>query len=778
MLTTYNPTMTTIAHSTETLERDWLLKRMCTIGYPESICKEALERMNGDESKAIELLQWHLGHGEEEKKEEELIEDLEELKSTREDEVIALESIYETFEQETDKEGRLVYSIPLNVKSKEKVILKIMIPKHSTYPFCLPLFLIDWPGLPSYLKLAMIKGLIEEAEKHLGMPFIYMCIEWLQEHAEQIIAHPPKLRDVSERLTTLEPIKPKKIQKRKQLKKKLYMDNTAAIKEESERLKEALLERLGSDAYAPMAQVRSRLPANAFKENVIKAVSEHQVTIVSGETGCGKTTQVPQFIMDEEIMQGRGANCNIICTQPRKISAMGVAERVADERCETIGKTVGYAIRGETKISRETRLQFVTTGVLLRRLQSDSELEGVSHVMIDEVHERSVDSDFLLIILRQLLERRKDIKIVLMSATLNQALFSGYFGGAPVIEIPGFTHPVQDFFLENILATIHHSQTQEHSEDTLTKAEWAQWQLPLLKQGFSEQIVRLLSRYRNHQKIDYDLIARLVRHIMDHETIQEFQPAILIFMPGAVEIKNCIDAIQGSVGVSDSVEILPLHANLSPQEQTRVFRKVPNHVRKIVVATNVAETSITIEGVVYVIDSGRVKETQFEAANSMVHLVETWASRASCRQRRGRAGRTRPGQCFKLFTRDTHETKMRDQQVPELLRTPLEQLCLTVKAMGQDDLKSFLAQAIDRPSIAALESAINSLRQVEAIDKQDQLTALGKHMANIPADLRISKMLIYGAVFHCLEPILTIASIMSLKSPFTSPMEKREEARE
>ncbi|KAG1251337.1 hypothetical protein G6F68_012321 [Rhizopus microsporus] len=262
-----------------------------------------------------------------------------------------------------------------------------------------------------------------------------------------------------------------------------------------------------------------------------------------------------------------------------------------------------------------------------------------------------------------------------MSATLNQALFSGYFGGAPVIEIPGFTHPVQDFFLEDILATVHHSQTQEHSEDTLTKAEWAQWQLPLLKQGFSEQIVRLLSRYRNHQKIDYDLIARLVRHIMDHETIQEFQPAILIFKPGAVEIKNCIEAIQGSVGVSDSVEILPLHANLSPQEQTRVFRKVPNHVRKIVVATNVAETSITIEGVVYVIDSGRVKETQFEAANSMVHLVETWASRASCRQRRGREGRTRPGQCFKLFTRDTHETKMRDQQVPELLRTPLEQLC-------------------------------------------------------------------------------------------------------
>ncbi|PHZ15236.1 P-loop containing nucleoside triphosphate hydrolase protein [Rhizopus microsporus ATCC 52813] len=768
LLSTYNPTMTTIAHTTQTLGQDWLLKRMAAIGYPESICKEALEQVQGDESKALKLLQWRLAHEDETMPSLDPV-DLEELEAVRQDEVIALESIYGSLNQETDKDGRRIYSLPFNVSAPEQPVLQVIIPKESMYPFELPLFVIEWPNLPSYLKLSLLQGLMAEAELHLGMPFVYMCVEWLQEHADHMIAHPPKLRDVSERLYTLAPTTP--VQKKNKSRRQIHQKPTTSL----DSLKEQLLNRLESEAYAPMAEVRSKLPAHQFKSNVIHAVLAHQVTIVSGETGCGKTTQVPQFIMDEEIMQGR--YCNMICTQPRKISAIGVAERVAAERCETIGKTVGYAIRGETKCSAETRLQFVTTGVLLRRLQSDPNLEGVSHVMIDEVHERSVDSDFLLVLLRKVLQRRKDLKVVLMSATLNQALFSDYFGGAPVIEIPGFTHPVQDYFLEDILSMVHGQAKTSHNEDVISKPDWATWQIPYLEQGFSESTVRLLSRYRNHQKIDYGLVARLVKYITDHETIQDFKPAILIFMPGAVEIKTCIDAIE-EVMQGTEAEILPLHANLSPQEQTRVFRPVPSHVRKIVVATNVAETSITIEGVVYVIDSGRVKETQYEAASHMVHLVETWASRASCRQRRGRAGRTRPGQCFKLFTRETHEQKMRAQQVPELLRTPLEQLCLVLKAMGQDDLVSFLRQAIDPPSMTALESAIKSLRQVEAIDKQDQLTALGKHMAAIPADLRISKMLIYGSVFGCLDPILTIASIMSLKSPFTSPMEKRVEARE
>ncbi|KAG0174156.1 hypothetical protein DFQ28_004676 [Apophysomyces sp. BC1034] len=246
-----------------------------------------------------------------------------------------------------------------------------------------------------------------------------------------------------------------------------------------------------------------------------------------------------------------------------------------------------------------------------------------------------------------------------------------------------------------------------------------------------------------------------------------------------MEIKRCVEALQNTLPPSGSYEILPLHANLSPQEQTRVFKQVPADVRKIVVSTNVAETSITIEGVVHVIDSGRVKETQYEAINNMMHLVETWASRASCKQRRGRAGRTRPGKCFKLFTRETEAKKMNAQQVPELLRTPLEQLCLQVKSMGEQDVKMFLRKAIDPPSVQALDSAIATLRAVDAIDAdRGELTPLGKHMASIPADLRISKMLLFGSIFRCLDPVLTVAATMSLKSPFTSPMERREEAKQ
>ncbi|KAI8077768.1 P-loop containing nucleoside triphosphate hydrolase protein [Halteromyces radiatus] len=821
----YNPKMTTISHTTQSLGRDWLLKRMNSIGYPASICEEAMQQMGDDDSKALELLQWRLVHADTDMPEMEATTmDDQELKDAREEEIIALESIYESrFQREIDQDQRQHYKIQymvqvdtttkttttiVNKKKQTKtalpprqpLILDIMIPTHSTYPHALPVFMIHCDGLPSYLKLSMIQGLVEEGERNMGMPMIYMCAEWLQEQADNLIANPPKLRKITDGLMTT-PLAPKKVQRRNKKIGQRYQQQAPLCQDQqlSATLKSELESMHASDAYQPFATVRSKLPADAFKTKVIQAVQKHQVTIVSGETGCGKTTQVPQFLLDEAIMKNQGSTCSIICTQPRKISAIGVAERVAAERCEAIGQTVGYAIRGETKVSATTRLQFVTTGVLLRRIHSDPTLKGISHVMIDEVHERSVDSDFLLIILRQLIQKRKDIKIVLMSATINQELFSGYFGGAPTVEIPGFTHPVEDNYLEDILAMTTYVSKMPYSnkkdkddeENGLNKpaGQWAQWQLPYLEKGYDERTVHSLARYRNQDKIDYDLVAQTVKYIVDNETLKiddGTEPAILIFMPGAMEIKRCVESLQSTLPSSSVYDILPLHANLSPQEQTRVFKPVKKGVRKVVVATNVAETSITIEGVIYVIDSGRVKETQYDAGSNMMHLVETWASRASCKQRRGRAGRTRPGKCFKLFTRDTEERKMRPQQVPELLRTPLEQLCLQVKSMASSDdgsildVKTFLRSAIDPPSITALNTALATLRAVDAIDDTERgdLTPLGKHMANIPADLRISKMLLFGSIFKCLDPILTIAATMSLKSPFTSPMEKREEAKE
>lgn len=300
-------------------------------------------------------------------------------------------------------------------------------------------------------------------------------------------------------------------------------------------------------------------------------------------------------------------------------------------------------------------------------------------------------------------------------------------------------------------------QRDEDKEDKTQ--QWAKWQSILLDQGYNEPTVSTLARYRNQDKIDYDLVAHVIKHITENgETRIDngAQPAILVFMPGktlilckkegkgyakyyhllgAMEIRRCVETLQTvlSRDAGNQYEILPLHANLSPQEQTRVFKKVSPDVFKIVVATNVAETSITIDGIVYVVDAGRVKETQYDASNSMMRLVETWASKASCKQRRGRAGRTRPGQCYKLFMRDTENNKMRAQQVPELLRTPLEQLCLQVKSMGESNVKTFLQDALDPPSIQALDSAIRTLRAVDAIDdsKRGDLTPLGKHMVSV-----------------------------------------------
>ncbi|KAI9020185.1 P-loop containing nucleoside triphosphate hydrolase protein [Phycomyces nitens] len=783
----YNPTMTTISHTTQSLSRDWLLKRMTAIGYPAALCEDMMQLTKDDDAKALEMLQWRLQHGDEPLPavDPELC-DPEDLDSLRQEEAISLEAIYASRYQTITKDERVYHRIEMTVqtgKQRIPLFLDCIVPKDSKYPQALPIFVVECDALPAYLKLAMIKGLVEEGEKSLGFPLVYMCAEWLAENVDRIVSHPPKLREITEQMTA--PPKSSRTQKKKQNRSRngaQRMPNKAL----SDELKQALEDLHSSPAYAAFEKVRSNLPAHNFKSKVVKTVLDNQVTIVSGETGCGKTTQVPQFILDQEIENGRGSVCSILCTQPRKISAIGVAERVASERCEKIGGTVGYAIRGETKVSPKTQLQFCTTGVLLRRLQGDPSLAGISHVMIDEVHERSVDSDFLLIILRQVLKKRKDLKVVLMSATINQKLFSDYFNGAPAIEIPGFTHPVEDLYLENIISMTSFVSKlpmprQDAKEDR--SGEWANWQLALLDEGYDAQTVRTLAKYRNQDKIDYELVANTVRYIVENETIKidnGAEPAVLIFMPGAMEIKRCVETLQQNLPRSGSYEILPLHANLSPQEQTRVFKQVPANVCKIVVATNVAETSITIEGVVYVIDSGRVKETQFDAANNMMHLVETWASRASCKQRRGRAGRTRPGKCFKLFTRDCEDKKMRPQQVPELLRTPLEQLCLQVKSMGEHDVRAFLRKAIDPPSVAALDSAVKTLRAVDAIDSSDagDLTALGKHMAMIPADLRISKMLLFGSIFRCLEPVLTLAATMSLKSPFISPGDRREEARQ
>jgi HrpA-like RNA helicase len=318
-----------------------------------------------------------------------------------------------------------------------------------------------------------------------------------------------------------------------------------------------LLEKKQSDSkYQKFQAVRRKLPAWQKREEVVSLLASSQVLIVAGETGCGKTTQCPQFILDEAIMSGNGHDCRIICTQPRRISAVGVAERVAQERAEPIGESVGYQIRLERKMGPRTRLLFMTTGILLRRLHGDPLLEGVSHVLVDEVHERSLDSDFLLIVLRDLLPKRPDLKLVLMSATINADLFSSYFGGCPVMTIPGFTHPVKEYYLEDILKLsghrikrgsqyakgtgrrYDHTQAQNQRLNSRSDAARSAGGVALQKHDgtlLDEDVVASLEA-QDEEKINYDVIEATVRYIGKHFTAEGDEGAILIFLPGLMEM--------------------------------------------------------------------------------------------------------------------------------------------------------------------------------------------------------------------------------------------------
>ncbi len=343
-----------------------------------------------------------------------------------------------------------------------------------------------------------------------------------------------------------------------------------------------------------------------------------------------------------------------------------------------------------------------------------------------------------------------------MSATLDAGVFDEYFSSflTARIEIQGRTYPVEDYYLDDIIRltgfnTGSHNPEESDEDDVGTSVASA-------IQGIG-------------MRINYNLIASTVRAIDSGLGSQE--GGILIFLPGTMEINLTIDALRGF----PNIHALPLHASLMPTEQRRVFPPPPKGKRKVVVATNVAETSITIEDIVAVIDCGKVKETSFDPQNNMVRLEEVWASRAACKQRRGRAGRVQAGVCYKLYTRNA-EAKMAERPEPEIKRVPLEQLCLSVRAMGIAEVPAFLASALTPPETLAVQGAVELLGRMGALDG-DELTALGRHLSMIPADLRCGKLMVYGATFGCLEACLTIAAILTVKSPFVSPQPKRDESK-
>lgn len=554
---------------------------------------------------------------------------------------------------------------------------------------------------------------------------------------------------------------------------------------ESERLRSDFCRKREKEAYAKFLSQRSRLPAFERRSEIVSTIGNRRVTVVSGATGSGKTTQVPQLVLDDMIERGCGARFNAVVTQPRRISAIGVAQRIADERTEKIGETAGYSIRGETKRSSKTRILLCTTGLLLRRLQCDADLKDVSHCFVDEVHERDLSTDFLLIVLKRLLDRSRTIKLVLMSATLNAEHFSNYFKAfdPALLEIPGRAHPVTPYFLEDALELagppdkkIFNAGRKRSNEKPsafvgLTKREWAK-RLP----GHSDHVHAALSA-NDPADIDYDLIARLVVAIRAGKVPgYDENAAILIFLPGIAEIASMIDKI----GNDDSLQVHALHSALSSAEQSAVFANPPKGKRKVVVATNIAETSITIDDVCFVIDSARQKELRYDADRGLQSLEEVYVSRAAARQRRGRAGRVRPGVAFHLVTRSQHDTEFADFPIPEMLRTSLEDIVLQILLLDLGDPHKFLAKALDPPPRAAVDRACALLASIDALEvEQDKryLTALGYHLASLPLEPRVGKLLLVGAMLGAPGPAMTLAAVMTCgKSVFVSPLDARQAA--
>lgn len=750
------------------LRREGAIKRLAQSGYSIELCRKVYDDSDGDEGKAAETLQRILLNSGSEADTAGIAESTassEDRDQQWEEELASLEALYSEQYSRLGPDVCQLRLTDVTNGSKQNVDAFVHFRKSPHYPSQLILSVIA--DLPSYIKLSIIKkALAYMAESLRGEETkMFYVISWIQESINDIIERPGALREIAAVSSTA--AEEKNLSTRRRAKRMPRHPNPISWVPESSSIGK-WMERQKAHAYQKMLAQRQKLPAWQVRQDVVRTVSDNQVTIISGETGSGKSTQSVQYILDDLYDRGYAKCANMIVTQPRRISALGLADRVSEERGMAVGQEVGYSIRGENRVSKDTKITFVTTGVLLRRLQTSggriddvvSSLADVSHVVIDEVHERSLDTDFLLSIIRDVLAKRKDLKLILMSATLDSATFGNYFkqDGLTVgfVEIAGRTFPVQDLWLDDIIEQTGFTGQYGAIDRTLDD-----------KQRVSKIIQNLGMR------INYNLLLETANAIDAELSQTQKSGGILIFLPGVAEINQACRML-GSVS---SLYVLPLHASLETKEQRKVFAAPPPGKRKVVIATNVAETSITIDDIVAVIDSGRVKETSFDPQNNMRKLEETWASRAACKQRRGRAGRVQAGKCYKLYTRNLEEQTMQERPDPEIRRVPLEQLCLSVRAMGNKDVGGFLSRTPTPPAALAVEGAIKMLRRMGALDG-DELTALGQQLALIPADLRCGKLMVYGAIFGCLDDCVTIAGILSTKSPFLSPPDKRDLAKQ
>lgn len=577
---------------------------------------------------------------------------------------------------------------------------------------------------------------------------------------------------------------------------------------------------------ADLRNKKAQLPMNQYRAKVLDIVNNNVYSIIVGATGSGKTTQVPQILLEDAISNGKGASCNIVCTQPRRIAAISVAKRVAVERAERLQESVGYHVRFDPKLPQVGgSVTYCTTGILQQQLQHypDEVMDNVSHLVIDEVHERDMLIDFLLILLKKNIMRRQALgksnpQVVLMSATMDTELFASYFKSniagkdaldCPSLSVPGRTFPVKERYLDEILKDISvesspaqlramyadldtknyvDAETRFRNENPTTDSQesadgsrkeislidWKRERNSIASEGAADPATE-----KENALTPFGLVACTIAHIA--KTSQE--GAILVFLPGLAEILKVEKILKTQhLGVDFNDEskskLCLLHSSL-PAGQNTVFDPVPKGCRKIILGTNIAETSITIPDVQYVVDTGKLREKQYDQNRRISQLLCTWISKSNSKQRAGRAGRVQNGNYYALFTKERYE-KLRAIGLPELLRIDLQEICLKVKAQAfEAPIREFLAEAIEPPDPKAVDSSIVKLEALDALtDDGESITPLGRLLSSLPVHPSLGKMIVLGIIFRCLDPMIVLGAASAERSLFVNPVDVRNEAAE
>ncbi|KAF8973926.1 P-loop containing nucleoside triphosphate hydrolase protein [Flammula alnicola] len=565
----------------------------------------------------------------------------------------------------------------------------------------------------------------------------------------------------------------------------------------SQRLLEHRKAYLEDPKMESMRNTRMALPVYAQAKDVLSHIANNDVTICMAATGSGKTTQIPQLILDDYIEREEGAKCNVICTQPRRLAAISVADRVAKERGEQVGKTIGYLVRFEAKPPEaDGSVTFCTTGVFLKQLQSalsgqdehgQRSLENVTHIIVDEVHERDVDTDLLLVILKQLLAHKKakgqTLKIVLMSATIDPTLFRQYFAdeaGIPanVISVPGRSFPVTKSFMEDYVPKLITPTTRWVMEEENVQKYIYKELGPEAARNLGVRAPRTEIREEDVE-LPYPLIAATISHVL--ETSDDGH--VLVFLPGWEEISATQKMLLSPLGPlrinfsSNKYSLHLLHSTIPLAEQQAVFEPPAPGVRRIILATNIAETSITIPDVVYVIDTAKIKEQRYDPDRHMSSLVSAWVGSSNLNQRAGRAGRHRSGEYYGILSK-AHAEALHPYQTVEMKRVDLSNVVMHVKALNFTGMsvEEVLAAAIEPPDPTRVHAAMKDLQMVGALDSEKNLTSLGRVLLQLPVDVQMGRLVLYGSFFRCLDNALALAAILSNRDPFMAPMHIRQVA--